>query len=189
MIRRLLLVVGLLVLAGCGTSAPASPLPEVRFDPPSQVPAPTAVTIPAIDAHSTLIPLGLTPEGALEVPPVDAPWQAGWFSPGPEPGQTGPAVVVGHVDGVVDGQKGQPGIFHDLHRLAAGDEVLVDRADGSQLRFVVERVESHDKDTFPTQAVYGDTDGPELRLITCGGTFDREAGHYQANIIVWAVLA
>jgi hypothetical protein len=162
-----------------------------------RVPAPTSVTIPAIGAHSSLIPLGLTPEGALEVPPVDQPMQAGWYAgldsaiDGDEirPGENGPAVILGHVDGVINGQKGQSGVFHDLGKLRPGDDVLVDRADGQRLRFVVQRVESHDKDTFPTREVYGDTDGPELRLITCGGDFDRAAGHYVENTIVWAVIA
>jgi sortase (surface protein transpeptidase) len=191
--RRLLLILGVLLVAGCGVPDPV-PVPSgasTASTTPvqSRVPAPAAITIPSIGAHSTLIPLGLTPERALDAPPVTEPMQAGWYSPGPEPGQVGPAVIAGHVDGQVDGMSGQPGIFYRLRELAAGAEVLVDQADGSHLRFVVDRVEHHDKDAFPTGAVYGDVDRPELRLITCGGSFDREARSYRENIIVWAVLA
>ena len=67
--------------------------------------------------------------------------------------------------------------------------MVVDRADGTTLRFAVTRVERHAKDDFPTEEVYGPTTGPELRLITCGGAFDRAAGSYLDNVVVWAVLA
>jgi sortase (surface protein transpeptidase) len=192
-------VFGVLLVAGCGIPVPnpaGSPGASTARSAP-EPPAPTAITIPAIGAHSTLVPLGLTPERALEVPPVDAPLQAGYYAgadpakPGDEvvPGAVGAAVVVGHVDGVIDGAKGRPGIFYRLREVKPGDEILIDRADGSQLRFVVERVEHHDKDSFPTSEVYGATPGPELRLITCGGSFDHEARSYRENIVAFARLA
>lgn len=183
--RRALLVVLLVVLAGCGAT-PA--LPIVAPADMVSTPAPTAITIPKIGAASTLVPLGLTPEGALQVPDVHTPLQAGWFDKGVAPGAVGPAVVVGHVDGEINGVKGQPGIFYRLHELAPGDQILIDRADGSSLRFVVARVESYDKSGFPTGKVYGDTERPELRLITCHGTFDHAARSYTENLVVFATL-
>ena len=53
---------------------------------------------------------------------------------------------------------------------------------------VVRSVEQHPKDQFPTKAVYGDVDTPELRLITCGGDFDDEARSYRDNIVVFAEM-
>ena len=44
------------------------------------------------------------------------------------------------------------------------------------------------KDEFPTEAVYGPTSGPELRLVTCGGAFDRSARSYDDNVVVDAAL-
>ena len=193
-------VFGVLLVAGCGVPVP-NPSPPgastARSAPVPSPPVPTAIAIPAIGAHSTLVPLGLTPELALEVPPVDAPMQAGWYAgadpakPGDEvvPGAVGPAVIAAHVDGEINGRKGQPGLFKRLGELKPGDEVLVDRADGSQLKFVVSRTEQHDKGKFPSAEVYGATGRPELRLITCSGPFDREAHSYEDNRIVWAVLA
>lgn len=182
--RVVLLTVLLVALAGC-----TAPEPIVLTPRAADEPVPTAVSVPAIGAQSTLIPLGLTPEGALEVPDVHAPQQAGWFSLGVVPGEKGPAVLAGHVDGEVNGQRGQPGVFHDLQQLAVGDPILIDRLDGSQLRFLVERVELFDKSTFPTAEVYGNTQRPELRLITCGGTFDHGARSYEKNTVVFAGLA
>jgi hypothetical protein len=178
------------VSGGDADSALASP-------PPAEVPDPWSVTIPRIGAHSTLVPLGLTEANELEVPPVDQPLQAGWYAgadpvfDGDEykPGEVGPAIIAGHVDGVIDGVKGQPGVFARLSELAPGDEVLVDRADTSRLRFVVTAIQKHAKDKFPSAQVYGETEKPELRLITCGGAFDRAAGHYADNWVVFAELA
>ncbi|WP_169515737.1 class F sortase [Amycolatopsis nigrescens] len=188
------LLLGLVSLAGCGSggsggsdTAPAAP---PRVDPPAAVPTPAerpepaAVDVPKIGAHSTLVPLGLNPDNTIEVPPVTQPMQAGWYSYGPAPGETGPAVILGHVDG-----DKQPGIFYRLKEMAPGDAVRVSRKDGSSVDFVVRRVEQVDKDEFPTDAVYGDTAAPELRLITCGGGFDRTVRSYRDNIIVYAALA
>ena len=199
--RFALLIVGALLLVGCGTTDPV-PFLSPGSAPASSAPAlpvadPTAITIPAIGAHSTLVPLGLTVAGELAVPPVDDPLQASWYAGADpaesgdeiQPGERGPAVVVGHVDGVIDGRKGQPGIFARLSELKPDDEILIDRADGTRVRFLVDRVEKHSKSDFPTDEVYGATEQPELRLITCGGEFDRSAGHYTANFIVWASIA
>lgn len=161
------------------------------------VAAPTAVTIPAIGVHSTLKAYGLTADGELEVPPVTEPLQAGYYGgadpafTGDEylPGEDGPAIVMGHVDGVLNGKKGSPGVFYRLHELAPGNEILIDRDGQPQLKFVVTGVQHYAKAAFPADQVYGPTPGPELRLITCGGNFDRVAGHYVDNVVVFAALA
>lgn len=162
-------------------AAPTHP-PVTVHNPALRVP-PTAVHIPKLDANSSLITLGLDANQRMQTPPVTTPMQAGWYEPGPAPGQTGPAVIVGHVDG---GHK--PGIFYRLHELTPGDHITIDRADHSTVTFVVRRTIHAPKDHFPTMEVYGRTAGPELRLITCGGPFDRAAGSYRDNIIVFAQL-
>ncbi|MFD9894566.1 class F sortase [Amycolatopsis sp. NPDC059027] len=144
---------------------------------------PVSLDIPKIGARSSLIPLGLNPDNTVQVPPVETPLQAGWYENGPTPGETGPAVILGHVDG-----NKQAGIFYRLRELAPGDQVSVSRKDGSTAWFAVTKVDQVAKDRFPTDAVYGDTNTPELRLITCGGAFDRNAHSYLDNIIVYAQL-
>jgi hypothetical protein len=140
---------------------------------------PTVVEIPAIGVRSGLSELGLDASGAIEAPnDFDV---AGWFSLGPRPGQPGPAVIAGHVDSG-DG----PAVFYRLHELAPGDEVIVRRADGTTIRFTVTDAESYAKDAFPTDSVYGPVPGPEVRLITCGGQFDRSRQQYRDNVVVYA---
>jgi len=140
---------------------------------------PVRLTIPSLEVSTSLVALGLQDDGTLEVP--EAYDVAGWFTGGPPPGERGPAVIAGHLDSH-DG----PGVFAHLPRLVAGDRLSVERADGSTVEFVVTGTDQTAKDGFPTEEVYGPTAGAELRLITCGGAFDRRSGHYQDNVVVFA---
>ncbi|RSD20253.1 class F sortase [Amycolatopsis eburnea] len=144
---------------------------------------PASLSIPAIGVRADRIEdLGLTADGALEVPP-DAT-TVGWFTGAPSPGETGPAVLAGHVD-----YKHVPGAFSRLKELRPGEQARVGRADGRIAVFTVYRVDRYAKAEFPTDRVYGDTPDPELRLITCGGAFDRASGNYLDNVVVYARLS
>jgi len=138
-----------------------------------------SVRAPGIGVDTGLLRVGLNVDRSLEVP--DSFSVAGWYERGTAPGQVGPAVIVGHYDSV-DG----PGVFSRLDRLLPGQRVHVDRADGSRVSFIVDRVQQVGKDDFPTAAVHGPVGRPELRLITCGGDFDRDSRHYRDNTIVFA---
>jgi hypothetical protein len=167
--------------AGSGPPPP----PSVAVDRTVPVvPVPVAVRIPRIGALSSLIQLGLNPDGSVQVPPVSDPMQAGWYAGGAAPGAVGPAVLLGHVDG-----DQHEGIFFRLHELVPGDDVFVTRKDGVVLHFTVTAKTEVPKDAFPTEAVYGPTASPELRLITCGGSFDHATHSYVDNIVVYAALA
>jgi sortase (surface protein transpeptidase) len=146
------------------------------------VAAPKELTIPAIGVHTRLIRLGLTQAGALQVPAGFG--VAGWYDRGPRPGAPGPAVIAGHIDSVAG-----PAVFFRLTSLRPGDRVYVRRADASLAVFRVTAVRMYRKDRFPSAAVYGPVPGPQLRLITCGGTFDAALGSYLSNVVVYAVAA
>lgn len=175
-----------------GNASPASP-PKTPGDTTNRAPsstfgrllrgsAPVQLDIPALQLHSTtIIDLALASDGAIEVP--TNPDNPGWFTPGPSPGQLGPAVIAGHVDSV-DG----PAVFYRLSELRKGDTARVTRADGSIAVFTIDRVEIYDKASFPTHEVYGKTtDRSELRLITCGGGYDQQAG-YLSNVVAFGHL-
>jgi sortase (surface protein transpeptidase) len=152
--------------------------------PPLPAAAPTHVDIPAIGVSSDLLQLGQNPDGTVQVPPLAEDSRAGWYRYSPTPGQLGPAVLLGHVDSAEYG----PGVFFRLGGLHPGDTVRVARADHTAATFRVTAVASYLKDDFPTLQVYGNTADAELRLITCGGDFDRSARSYLNNIVVYAVL-
>ena len=153
---------------------------EVQGD--SVVRRPRSVRIPSLGITSSLDRLAVVSDGTLERPPE---WDvAGWYAQGPKPGETGPAVIAGHVDSPTG-----PAVFTGLDALAPGDEIEVDDVDGTTLTFVVDRLASAPKDSFPTEAVYGQTPDSELRLITCSGAYVSDRGGYQDNLIVYATMA
>ncbi|WP_312856922.1 class F sortase [Arthrobacter mobilis] len=145
--------------------------------------APVALSIPSIGARSELLRLGLRNDGSLQVPPGDPGAPAGWYRHSPTPGERGPAVLLGHVNSF----GGAPGVFARLRELRAGDTVDVARADGTTAVFTVYRAEQYPKNAFPTQAVYGNTQGAELRLITCDG-YNPATGGFDDNYVVYAKL-
>lgn len=141
---------------------------------------PTKVRIASIGVDATIIDLGLNPDRTLEVP--EDIRLTGWWTGRSVPGEDGPSIVVGHIDSAAQGA----GVFFRLRELDVGDVIHVERSDGSIAEFRVTETELVLKDEFPTEKVYGSTEGSQLRLITCGGSFDRRAGSYLGNLIVYA---
>ncbi|MFF3409923.1 class F sortase [Streptomyces sp. NPDC002742] len=144
---------------------------------------PVGLRIPAIGVDTPLMRLGLAPDGSVQVPPIAAHDRAGWYRHSPTPGQKGPSVILGHVTVGAYGD----GVFRHLARLRHGDRIVVRLENGRSAVFVVSSVRTVAKADFPTDAVYGDVDRPELRLITCGGL--RSGSGYLDNVIVFAALS
>lgn len=173
-------------LAAPGDESPPSvdptlPGPSTPATPAESDSRPVQVSVPAIGVDAPVTVLGLRSDRSLEVPATAH--ETGWWSGGSVPGTPGPAVIAGHVNlGEAEG------VFAHLAELETDDEVQVTLDAGETLRFRVDRVERHAKDSFPTQAVYGRTAGAELRLVTCGGAFDSSSGHYLDNVIAFATL-
>jgi sortase (surface protein transpeptidase) len=165
---------------------PFVPVPRENAAPPQNssnartVAAPVALVIPVIGVRARLIRLGRTASGTLQVPTTTA--VAGWYTGSPRPGAIGAAVIAGHVDSVTG-----PGVFFRLRLLRPSDLIFVRRADSSLAAFRVVAVQTYAKKHFPTAAVYGPAPVAELRVVTCGGTFDYATRHYLSNVIVFAV--
>ncbi|MGH4028112.1 class F sortase [Actinomycetota bacterium Odt1-20B] len=147
--------------------------------PPSP---PDRIRIPSLQVDAPLMGLGLTRQGSLDVPPAAKTNLAGWYEAGTTPGETGTAIVAGHVDN----ERG-PAVFYELGGLARGRTVEVDRRDGTVAVFTVDAVEVYDAKDFPDEKVYGPARRPELRVITCGGAYSKQTG-YQGNVVVFAHL-
>jgi sortase (surface protein transpeptidase) len=144
---------------------------------------PVRIVIPAIAVNAPITKLGLNADGTVQVPPLSNHNLAGWYTGSVTPGQSGAAVILGHVDTWQGGS-----VFYELKDLHAGDKVDVVRANGSTVIFTVDGLQKAAKVAFPTDEVYGSPGYPALRLITCGGTFDSATGSYLDNIIVYAHL-
>ncbi|MFG2502321.1 class F sortase [Streptomyces sp. NPDC048441] len=181
-------------LIACGQGGSGPPAPDVKVDNAAAAPTartahtpleksrPTGLRIPAAGVDATsMLGLDLGPDDALDVPPVDKADEPGWWTGGVTPGEKGAAVLVAHYDTA----KG-PALMKDVGKVRMGDKIEVPRADGSTATFKVRAIEQVDKQNFPTHKVYGATDRPELRLLTCGGPV--KDGHRTDNIILYADL-
>jgi LPXTG-site transpeptidase (sortase) family protein len=183
------------VLVGCGghraaqagaarpRSVPASSRPAAKAARALGRSVPVSLQIPAIGVDTPVIQLGLASDGSVQVPPVTAHDRAGWYRHSPTPGQVGPSVILAHVTVGAYGD----GVFRHLARLHRGDRIVARLENGTAAVFAVSAVRTVAKADFPTDAVYGDVDRPELRLITCGGA--RTGDGYPDNVIVFAALS
>lgn len=162
-----------------GATRPSPAPPRPRALPRSRA---TGLVISYLDVDAPVTGLRLDRDRRLTAPPDDDPNLAGWYEDGPSPGQQGTAVAVGHLDTDTG-----PAVFAGLTALEPGRLVEVRRADGRTAVYAVDAVRQYEKDRFPSREVYGARGRPELRLITCGGTFDRRTG-YSGNVVVFAHL-
>lgn len=162
-----------------GTVEPGSPAATAEAADAS---APVRISAAGIGLRSSLTRVHIQQDGHLGTP--SDPGKAGWWSEGPAPGDPGAAVIVGHVD-----SRTGPAVFHNLSSLRPGDEITLDRKDGSAVTFTVRALRQYAKDEIPDDQVYALDSPPALRLITCGGTYDRQRGEYSDNLVVYADLA
>ncbi|WP_328403383.1 class F sortase [Streptomyces sp. NBC_00390] len=160
------------------TSAAPSASPALLL--PRSVPK--RILIPEIDVDAPFTQLSIGKSGALDAPPENDSNLAGWFKGGVTPGERGTAIVAGHVD-----TKTGPAVFLELSSLKPGSTVDIARADGSVATFKVDSVETFEKKNFPNERVYADTASPQLRVLTCGGSYDKKNG-YTDNVVVFAHL-
>ena len=166
---------------GLDALRPADPT-QPKIGPFLAASKPTVLDIPSIGVHATdFVDLRVASDGSLEVP--GSKDEVGFYRDGPSPGQLGTAILGAHVD-----SKSGPGIFYRLGAVKAGAKVQITRADKSVTTFVVDKVQSFPKDRFPDEVYTGDFRRAEIRLITCGGIFDRDTRHYRDNIVVFGHL-
>ncbi|MET9732973.1 class F sortase [Streptomyces sp. NPDC006458] len=176
------------------TAAPATGDMAAVGRPPGELPAavkplgdalPQRVDIPGLGIQAPVVARGLDREGAVDPPPFDQPGVVGWYAGGAAPGAPGAAVLVGHVD-----TETRPAVFYKVSALVPGETVRVVRDDGTVAEFTVDDIDVVARDHFDAREAYGvrEKGRAELRLITCGGTFDRASRSYTANVIVSAYL-
>ena len=142
---------------------------------------PEVLTIAALGLRNQLGVVGLQADRQVMVPASTA--TASWFNLGPTPGQVGSSVILGHVDSYLG-----PGVFFLLRTLKVGDRVVVTLANGTLARFAVTGVVQYSKSDFPDRLVYGSRGRSLLNLVTCGGVFDHQTGHYESNVVVFTRL-
>jgi len=184
--RIIYLISGVLIIAGGFVLlsqfldlSPRIPTAAIETDP--SLSKPIKIKIPSINVDAAVGELGLNADQTIEVPKNVS--EVGWYKYSPSPGYIGPAVMVGHKDAITG-----RAVFYDLNKVKIGDEIVIDREDGSTTTFKVESIETYKQDQFPTEKVYGSLSYPGLRLITCSGTYSALKGRYSDNLVVYATL-
>lgn len=144
---------------------------------------PVRLRIPAINVDTEVTSIGKNPDGTIAVPEKGPDYdKAAWYKHSPTPGQSGPTMIEGHVDSATNGAS----VFYRLGELTRDDKILVTRADNTVVIYRIHEVSQYTKNDFPTDRVYGHTDDPALRLVTCGGRYLQDIGQYESNTIVFA---
>lgn len=167
------------------TTSSTTPAQAQPPDPGAPLPAavPVRVEVPSIGVNAALLPVGRQADGEIETPSGEPGAPAGWYKDSPTPGQTGSAIILGHVNTTTS----DVGLFYRLHELTPGKTITVTGSDHTAAVFTVDRVDVYHKANFPTVEVYKNADRPEVRLITCGG-YNPATREYLDNTVVYAHL-
>jgi sortase family protein len=138
---------------------------------------PERLAIGALDLKAPVDPVGVTGDGALDVP--DDPDRLGWWIGSALPGdRTGTVLIAGHVDTARDG----PGALYRLESLRIGSRIDV-RAGDRTVAYRVTARRSYAKTRLP-QSLFRRDATAQLALVTCGGAF--RDGTYDHNVVVYA---
>lgn len=141
------------------------------------------ISIPSIGVDAHIETVGINGKGNIGTP--SKLYDVGWYKDGASIGAPGVAIVDGHVENLLL----TPGVFYNLHKVAAGADVYVTDKAGSNIHFVVTDIQDYDLATAPVQEIYNDTSGAAiLRLITCRKTLANGKYAYNHRIVVTAKL-
>jgi len=143
--------------------------------------SPTRISIPDIGVDAAFEFVGLTDDGAMDVP--KNPAAVAWFSPGPRPGEVGSAVVAGHYGPWKDGRKS---VFDKLHTLQKGDSIYVTDTKGEIIVFVVREIRTYDPYADATDVFFSSDGKAHLNLVTCEGVWDEAIQGYSKRLVVFA---
>lgn len=152
---------------------------STTFNQPEKA-IPVRLKIPKIKVNALVDQIGLTRNGAMDVP--TAPLNVGWFKFGPSPGDNGSAVIDGHYGTWKNGQKT---VFNDLGQLKPGDSLSVEDEQGVITTFVVRESRTYNADADASN-VFSSSDGKShLNLITCGGIWNTVSKSYPDRLVVF----
>ncbi len=144
---------------------------------------PQTLVIPSLNISAAVESVGLDKNGLMDIPSNFV--NTAWYNLGPRPGETGNAVIDGHVDTPA----GAPSVFWNIKNMQQGDEIDVVDVSGKKYRFKVTAVTSYRFDAFPVNTVFGTYPKARLNLITCGGAWDRTTQNYSERVVVFSEIA
>ena len=145
----------------------------------TSVELPVRLKIPSINVDAPVEYVGLTPDGAMDVP--KGPVNVAWYNLGPRPGENGSAVIAGHY-----GWKNNiPAVFDNLHKLRKGDKIYIEDEKGANIIFVVREIQIYDKNEDASGVFYSSDGKAHLNFVTCTGVWNKAEKTRSDRLIVF----
>ncbi len=147
---------------------------------PTGIGVPVRIKIPIIRVNAAIRSVGLAKDGSMGVPAI--PRDTAWYMLGPKPGETGSAVIAGHVNWLY----GATGAFERLKNLKRGDQITVEDENGAAVSFVVREMRKLDAGADAAGVFISQDGKAHLNLVTCAGVWNKRARQYTQRLVVFA---
>lgn len=143
---------------------------------------PKKLEIPSLGINAKIKAKGLTRDKKMQAPSNSG--HVAWYRHGARPGETGNAVLAGHLDTATSAE----GVFANLKDIKVGADVYVTDSKNNSLHFTVTKIAAYTSQDAPLSEIFGASDTPRLNLITCDGKWDRKKHQYQKRLVVYSTL-
>ncbi len=139
------------------------------------------IIIPDIKVSAKIQEVGLTRKGNMAAPTKFS--EVGWYKYGAFPGDTGSAVLAGHVNNGI----AMPAVFGKLENLQNGADIFIETKEGKRLHFIVTGRKIYPYNSAPEE-VFQDKGGKLIKLITCTGSIIKELRTHSERLVITAEL-
>lgn len=140
---------------------------------------PIRLTIPNLKVDAIIDQVGLTTDGAMDVPLT--PTSTAWYNLGPLPGEIGSAVIDGHFGW----GNGIAAVFDNLYQLKPGDKLYIKDDNKNTTTFIVRELKTYDQNDYAKDVFYSTDNKPHLNLITCKGVWSKTDKSYSERLVVF----
>lgn len=165
------------------TDTPSEQKPGPNYNWQGGPSDPKKISIPSVGIDGFIQKVGVDQNKQIAVP--SNVHIAGWFIESVRPGEKGLSIIDAHLDGRINAEA----LFSNLPSVQKDAEVTIEFGDGSKKSFVV--TEMHEASVDEANSILFSqtpTATNQLNLITCVGTYNKEARTYDKRFIVYTQL-
>lgn len=140
---------------------------------------PIEIKIPSINVEANFVSVGLTPDGAMDIP--KGPTEVAWYNLGHRPGDIGSAVIAGHFGW----KDGIPAVFDHLDKLQKGDKLYIENEYGTTTTFIVRGSRTYGENEDASEVFVANDGLAHLNLVTCQGVWNKHRKSYSKRLVVF----
>ncbi len=141
---------------------------------------PRALYIDKLNVAARVLPMGVNNDGSIQAPRNI--YDAGWYNGSVKPGDIGAMFIDAHASGPT-----REGLFAYLDKLTEGDQIQVEKGDGTRLTYKVVHTEVQPVEGLDMKKMllpYGNS-LRALNLMTCTGKWVNATNSYDKRVLVW----